>query len=184
MPAEAMMQGWEKRTPDEFRFVLKAPRQMTHIRKLSDCEEPLARFTQAAKGLRHKLGPLLFQLPPTFQRDVARLEAFLDKVPSDLRVALEFRHPSWFEPETYAALKRHDVALCVAEVEPGDDPPLVTTASFAYLRLRREDYTEADIAAWAAKLRTMPVEDAYVFFKHEVRAPALALAFNAHFRSQ
>src|SRR5688572_27384113 len=99
MPAEAMMQGWEKRTPDEFRFVLKAPRQMTHIRKLSDCEEPLARFTQAAKGLRHKLGPLLFQLPPTFQRDVARLEAFLDKVPSDLRVALEFRHPSWFEPE-------------------------------------------------------------------------------------
>jgi uncharacterized protein YecE (DUF72 family) len=182
MPGEALMRGWEARTPDSFRFVLKAPRQMTHIRKLNDCAEPLERFASVASILGHKLGPLLFQLPPTFQRDVPRLESFLEGVSPKLRLALEFRHPSWFDVSTYAALERRNVALCIAEVDKEESPPLLATTRFTYLRLRREDYTPEDIAAWAAKLRTLPVEEAYVFFKHEVKGPALAQSFNEHFK--
>lgn len=183
LPAPAMLRGYAERTPEHFRFVLKAPRQLTHIRKLADCEEPLSRFVEAALGLEQKLGPLLFQLPPTFRRDLPRLESFLDQIPSGVRVAFEFRHPSWFEESTYAALSSRNVALCIAEIEPGELPPLVTTASFSYLRLRREDYTPADIALWAERVRALAVDAAFVFFKHEVRAPALALAFNEHFRA-
>jgi uncharacterized protein YecE (DUF72 family) len=182
MPGEALMRGWEERTPDSFRFVLKAPRQMTHIRKLNDCAEPLERFSQVAATLGPKLGPLLFQLPPTFQRDVPRLEAFLEGVSPALRVALEFRHPSWFDDATYAALQRRNAALCIAEADKEETPPILATTSFTYLRLRREDYTPDDIAAWAAKLQTLPVEEAYVFFKHEVKGPALAQSFNEHFK--
>jgi uncharacterized protein YecE (DUF72 family) len=182
MPSEALMRGWEERTPDSFRFVLKAPRQMTHIRKLNDCAEPLDRFSQVAAALGHKLGPLLFQLPPTFQRDVPRLQSFLDGVSPALRVAFEFRHPSWFDDATYAALKSRNAALCIAEADKEETPPILATTSFTYLRLRREDYTPDEIAAWAAKLRTLSVEEAYVFFKHEVKGPALAQSFNEHFK--
>jgi uncharacterized protein YecE (DUF72 family) len=181
MPNEALIRGWNERTPESFRFVLKAPRQMTHIKKLADCADALARFTSVATTLGDKLGPLLFQLPPTFQRDVDRLAAFLRLLPKGIRAAFEFRHPSWFDESTYAALREHAAALCIAEVDD-QPPPLVATADFGYLRLRREDYTPDQIAAWAEALRKQPFREAYVFFKHEVRAPALALALSEHFR--
>jgi uncharacterized protein YecE (DUF72 family) len=181
MPNEALIKGWNERTPDSFRFVLKAPRQLTHIRKLADCADALARFLNVASTLGDKLGPLLFQLPPTFQRDVDRLQAFLQLLPRGVRAAFEFRHPTWFEESTYAALRAHGAALCIAEVD--DQPPaLVATADFGYLRLRREDYTPEQIAAWADVIRRQPFREAYVFFKHEIRAPALALALTEHFR--
>lgn len=181
MPSESLMRGWSERTPASFRFVLKAPRQMTHIRKLQDCADALARFIQVANVLGDKLGPLLFQLPPTFQRDVDRLASFLRLLPAGVRAAFEFRHPSWFEESTYATLREHGAALCIAEVDE-QRPPLVATADFGYLRLRREDYTPEQIANWAAALRSLAFREAYVFFKHEVRAPTLALALAEHFR--
>lgn len=182
MPAEALIKGWEARTPASFQFVLKAPRSMTHSRKLVDCAEPLARFVQVASSLGEKLGPLLFQLPPFFQKDIATLEAFLSLLPKGIRAAVEFRHPSWFEADTHAALRRHNAALCVADVDEDEAPPIVATADFGYLRLRRTDYTAEQIAAWAAALKAQPFGEAYVFFKHEVKAPELATAFNQHFR--
>lgn len=181
MPNESLMRGWNERTPESFRFVLKAPRQMTHIRKLQDCGDALARFIGVAGVLGDKLGPLLFQLPPTFQRDVDRLADFLRLLPRGVRAAFEFRHPSWFEEGTYAVLREHGAALCIAEVDD-QPPPLVATADFGYLRLRREDYTPEQIASWAAALRNLAFAEAYVFFKHELRAPTLALALAEHFR--
>jgi len=181
MPNEALLQGWNERTPSSFRFVLKAPRQLTHIKKLTDCEDALARFTAVARTLGEKLGPLLFQLPPTFRQDTERLLGFLRLLPSDVRAAFEFRHPSWFNEETYAALREHGAALCIAEVDE-QTPALVATANFGYLRLRREDYTPEQIAAWARAIEGQPFAEVYVFFKHEVRAPALALALSEHFR--
>jgi uncharacterized protein YecE (DUF72 family) len=182
MPGEALIQGWAARTPAGFRFALKAPRQMTHSRKLVDCEEPLARFVQVAQGLGDKLGVLLFQLPPNLQKDLPRLESFLERLPAPVRVAFEFRHPSWFDADVYSALRRRNVALCVADVDDQDAPAIVPTADFGYLRLRRENYTPEQTAAWASALRQQPFERAYVFFKHEVSAPPLALAFNAYFQ--
>ncbi len=181
MPGEALIKGWEERSPADFRFVLKAPRSMTHSRKLADCGEPLARFIKLASGLGGKLGPLLFQLPPFFQKDIERLQSFLALVPREVRAAVEFRHPSWFDEDTYSALRSHNAALCVADVDDEETPPVVPTANFGYLRLRRLDYTPDQIAAWAAQLKGQPFDEAYVFFKHEIKAPALATAFNAHF---
>ena len=183
MPNEALIQSCRERTPESFRFALKAPRQMTHSRKLANCEEPLARFVQVAAGLGDKLGVLLFQLPPTFQKDLASLESFLRLLPGSVRCAFEFRHPSWFDESTYSALRQHQAALCVADVDERDPPALVATANFTYLRLRRQDYTPAELATWATALAQQPFEQAFVFFKHEVRAPALALAFSEHFRA-
>jgi uncharacterized protein YecE (DUF72 family) len=177
MPNEALLKGWDERTPSSFRFVLKAPRQLTHIKKLADCEEALARFTGLARTLGEKLGPLLFQLPPTFRQDTERLLAFLRSLPSDVRAAFEFRHPSWFNEATYGALREHGAALCIAEVDE-QPPPLVATANFGYFRLRREDYTPEQVADWARTIAGQPFAEAYVFFKHEVRAPALALALS------
>jgi uncharacterized protein YecE (DUF72 family) len=184
MPGEALIQGWQARTPDSFRFSLKAPRQMTHSKKLADCEQPLARFVQVASGLGGKLGVLLFQLPPTFAQDLPRLEAFLELLPGSVRAAFEFRHPSWLEEATYAALRRRNVALCLADVDDQQPPSIVPTANFGYLRLRRENYSPEQIAAWATTLRQQPFDEAFVFFKHEVSAPPLALAFNEHFDSR
>jgi uncharacterized protein YecE (DUF72 family) len=181
MPGEALIKSCQERTPEGFRFVLKAPRQMTHSRKLSNCEEPLARFVQVAAGLGEKLGALLFQLPPTFQKDVACLESFLRLLPASVRAAFEFRHPSWFDESTYAALRQYKAALCVADIDEHDAPAIVATANFGYLRLRRQDYTPAELAVWAEALKQQPFEQAFVFFKHEVRAPSLALAFSEHF---
>ena len=183
MPAEPLIQGWETRSPADFRFVLKAPRSITHSRKLVDCAEPLARFIQVASRLGPKLGPFLFQLPPFYQKNLEQLEAFLSLLPEGVRAAFEFRHPSWFDDATFAALRRHNVALCTADVDDIDAPPIVPTANFGYLRLRRLDYTAAEIEGWAEQVHRQPFEEAFVFFKHEVKAPALATAFNAHFRA-
>jgi uncharacterized protein YecE (DUF72 family) len=94
-------------------------------------------------------------------------------VPPDRRVALEFRNASWFEDDVFEALRAHDAALCVAETDPddkdaGSEPvPLVRTASWGYLRLRRENYTDADLHAWADRIRSQNWSEAYAFFKHE-----------------
>jgi uncharacterized protein YecE (DUF72 family) len=184
MPAEALVQGWEDKSPASFRFVLKAPRSMTHSRKLVDCAEPLARFASVASKLGAKLGPMLFQLPPFFKQDTERLGAFLGSLPKGVRAAFEFRHPSWFDETTFTVLRRHDTALCTADVDDAEAPPIVPTANFGYLRLRRLDYTPAQLAGWAEQVRRQPFEETYVFFKHEVKAPALAAAFNAHFPSE
>jgi uncharacterized protein YecE (DUF72 family) len=135
--------------------------------------ELLEYLFKTAATLGPKLGPFLFQLPPHLKKDTDRLRTFLELVPEDRRVALEFRNASWFEDDVYEALRAHDAALCVAETEPDDKEasseavPLVATASWGYLRLRRENYTDADLEAWAARIHSQGWSEAYAFFKHE-----------------
>jgi uncharacterized protein YecE (DUF72 family) len=178
MPNAALVKGWSERVPDSFRFVLKAPRSITHIRKLNDCAEPLKQFTEVASGLGDKLGPLLFQLPPQFRKDLPRLEGFLALLPPSVRAAFEFRHASWADPDVYAALRASNVALCPSDVDDAPPPELIPTASFAYLRLRRSDYSDTEIRDWAGRIRAQAPEEVYVFMKHELRAPELAAKLN------
>ena len=152
------------------------------MQRLKDVGELVEYLFTTAGALGPKLGPFLFQLPPHLKKDVDRLRTFLDLVPPDRRIALEFRHASWFDDDVFEALRAHDAALCVAETEPDDkeaskEAPLVATASWGYLRLRRENYSDADLEAWAGRIDSQGWSEAYVFFKHEDdgTAPTFAL---------
>jgi uncharacterized protein YecE (DUF72 family) len=174
LPTREQLQGWLEVTPPGFRFSFKAPQRITHFQRLRESRAAVAEFVAALKPVRAagKLGPLLFQLPPNFVADNARLEAFL-KVPAlvrdrGLQVAFEFRHASWFTEATYDILRRSNRALCVAD---GDElkTPDVATADFRCYRLRRSGgYPAAKLRAFAGKFQELgKTSDTYVYFKHE-----------------
>lgn len=176
LPTPALLTGWARQTPPTFRFALKAPQRITHQLRLRDAGETTARFLKLAGTLGQKLGVVLFQLPPYLRFDPERLALFCAELPPGVRAAVEFRDPGWFNDETYAILSRHRVALCVADAETLGTPP-VPTAPFGYLRLRRADYTDADLDVWAARVHDTPGwKRVFVYFKHEEegRGPELA----------
>ena len=167
IPSEPLLAGWSAGTPDRFFFTLKAPRRITHDAKLQRCEDLTRAFCRTARTLGDKLGVLLFQLPPTFKKDLDVLRRFLELLPEDTRSAFEFRHPSWHEAAVFDELRARKVALCVADSEKMSTP-VETTADYAYFRLRDEGYQPADIDKWAATIAALPgVSDAFVYFKHE-----------------
>lgn len=167
IPTPALLEGWAKGTPEDFTFTLKAPRRITHDAKLQRCEELTQVFCKTATTLGSKLGVLLFQLPPTFKRDDAVFGQFLDLIPEGTRAAFEFRHASWHDDAVFEALRRRNLALCVADSEKMSTPVLAT-ADYAYFRLRDEGYQPADIGQWATTISGLNgVAAAYVYFKHE-----------------
>jgi uncharacterized protein YecE (DUF72 family) len=141
---------------------------MTHDKKLRDCADLVQFFCATANTLGPRLGALLFQLPPTFKKDLAALNAFLATLPPRAPAAFEFRHPSWLDDEVFAALRGHNAALCVADSERMSTP-VVTTADFSYFRLRDEGYGAADIARWSRVVAEQAgaARDVFVYFKHE-----------------
>jgi uncharacterized protein YecE (DUF72 family) len=179
MPAPSVLESWALQVPESFRFVLKAPQAITHFKRLKDVGEPTERFLQVASVLKQRLGPLLFQLPPNFKKDLPRLEAFLDLIPAGTHAALEFRHDSWFDDEVFTRLRKKSCALCVADAEELPSPDLVNTARWGMLRLRRENYSKQQLAEWVDKARSQQWDEAYVFFKHEDSgtAPKFATRF-------
>jgi len=119
---------------------------------------------------------VLFQLPPNLKKDLPRLTAFLALLPDDHHAVFEFRSDTWFDDDVYAALKGAGAALCLSEREDDAPPPLVETAPFGYVRLRLETYSDADLAAWAARLAATGWTTIHAYFMHEPTAPAYALA--------
>lgn len=181
MPVASVLEAWAQAVPEDFRFVLKAPQRITHVQRLKDAGEALAHLVEVAGALQARLGPLLFQLPPNLRKDLPRLADFLALLPRDGQAAFEFRHPSWFDDEVFQLLREHGAALCIAEAEGDLEVPLVATADWGYLRLRRPDYGDAELAAWAHRLRQQAWREAFVFFKHEdeAKGPRLAERFLA-----
>jgi uncharacterized protein YecE (DUF72 family) len=170
MPTPKLIAGWRTQVPPGFRFTLKAPKRITHDRRLRATEvaEPLQGFVTAAAELGPQLAALLFQLPPNFKKDLAVLNDFLSLLPPKTTAAFEFRHESWLDDTVYDALRARNIALCIADSETRETP-LVSTASYAYLRLRDEGYGDADIAQWTQTARTLGerASDVFVYFKHE-----------------
>ena len=177
MPTSKVLGGWAAATPDPFLFTLKASKRITHIKKLRDCEAELEGFCALAGELGPKLGAILFQLPPTFKKDLAVLDAFLARMPRGARPAFEFRHASWHAPDVNACLSSHGAALCVADSDKMSTPVAVT-APFAYFRLRDEGYQDADLARWAGTIRqaTAGCQAVFVYFKHEEQGIGPAFA--------
>ena len=168
IPAAKTIENWNKLTPDNFKFALKAPQKITHWSKLRECADTMRYFHDVTSGLGSKLGPVLFQLPPTFKKDVLVLADFVNSLPSGARAAFEFRHDSWFGDDVWEVLKSRNVALCIAETEDLATPQILT-ADYGYLRLRREDYIPADVERWTGFVREHEKDwsDAFVYFKHE-----------------
>jgi uncharacterized protein YecE (DUF72 family) len=176
MPTPSMVRAWALATPPSFVFTLKAPKRITHDRRLNDVADPVALYLEAAAALGPKRGPVFFQLPPTFKKQTERLRDLLALVPPGTRCAFEFRHSSWFADDVYDTLRAHDAALCIADTEAGATPHVVT-GSWGYLRLRDVDYDDAQLAAWGRTVQRPEWKDTYVYFKHEETAsgPRLAL---------
>jgi uncharacterized protein YecE (DUF72 family) len=167
LPKESVLKSWAEQVPAEFRFVLKAPRKITHVKRLKDAGDETEYLFRVAKALGPTAGAVLFQLPPHLRKDPERLKNFLALLPLDHPVAFEFRHPSWFDDEVYELLRQRHCALCAAETDQTGAVNLVGTANWGYLRLRRSDYKRADLVSWKERICSQPWDHAYVFFKHE-----------------
>jgi len=181
MPTERALATWGAQVPPGFRFALKLHQRLSHVQMLREGEAALHRFLDAAHRLAAagQLGPLLLQLPPSLRADLPRLDAFLALVPPPFRLALEVRHPSWHGEDTYALLRRHRVALCLAETDDAATP-LVVTTDFVYVRLRREGYDAETLGVWRERLTGWVSAglDVFAYVKHDEagRAPACAEA--------
>ena len=183
MPNEKLLLDWAERVPADFKFVLKASRQITHIKRLKETQ-PVEYFLEKSTVLGARRGPLLFQLPPNMKKDLERLQAFLPLLPADARAAFEFRHASWFEDDVFEALRARNAALCIAHTEEEEgavQTPFVATADWGYLRLRKVGYGPGELEEWAARIRQPAWGDVFAFFKHEDEGtgPKLAKQFEA-----
>ena len=180
MPKESVLLQWVQQVPDGFRFVLKMSNRITHRKVFDEEPDSTAYFIRTSSVLGGKLGPTLVQLPPYSQKDLARLRKFLDQFPPRWRVAMEFRHQSWFVAEVFEFLKERGVCLVHVDAEESKvDTKLVPTAAWGYLRLRGQDYSRDELKAWVGAVEAQGWEDAFVFFKHEDEAlgPAMGQQF-------
>ena len=175
MPNAATIQSWRSQVTDSFRFAIKVPRRISHLKRLRDCGAELAALQTALAGLGPALGSLLVQLPPHARCDEPALAAFLRELPGGWRVAFEFRNDSWHVPRVFETLGSRNAALVQSESdETFEVKPW--TADWAYLRLRRVDYSTADLERWLERIDAAGVAEAHVFFKHEDGATGPKLA--------
>jgi uncharacterized protein YecE (DUF72 family) len=169
MPSESILARWAEEVPENFTFTLKAPRRITHEKRLREAASDVTEFLRRAAALGNKLGVLLFQLPPFLKKDVARLRDFLGTLPSDSRVAFEFRNASWHDEEVYETLRSGNAMPCVTDTDEGDTP-FVATSDCGYVRLRRTHYDDDGLRAWVERIAAQRLARTYVYFMHEDEA--------------
>ena len=180
LPSETAVVTWRDSSPANFTFAVKVSRFITHVKRLKNSAEAVAKFTDRAKLLKEKLGPLLYQLPPSMPRDDAVLVSFLSALPRGLRHVFEFRHPSWLVEPVFEILRRFDAGLCVFDM-PTLRAPLVTTTDIAYFRfhgrgeLYAGSYSDDDLIDWAEKIAglTTKLETVYIYFNNDIGGYAL-----------
>jgi uncharacterized protein YecE (DUF72 family) len=167
LPQQSMLENWKEQVPANFRFSLKASQRITHFKRLKDVADETKYLLDTASVLEDRLGVVLFQLPPNMKKDLARLETFLNCLPEGTRAAFEFRHQTWFEDDVLELLSNRNRALCISDT---DDLPVThidRTADWGYLRLRRVEYSEANLKEWFKRVIDQKWKEAFVFFKHE-----------------
>ncbi len=167
LPKREQLATWAGQVPANFRFAVKASQKISHMKRLKNAGEETDYLMDAVGEMGEKLGVVFFQLPPNFKQDLERLGAFLETLPEKIPVAFEFRHSTWFEEPVFSLLREHNAALCLADAEDDLEVPLVSTADWGYLRLRRPDYTTAELQEWRKWVAGQKWNNAFVFFKHE-----------------
>lgn len=180
LPEASTFTQWAARTPEDFVVGVKASRYLTHIKRLKDPEEPVNRFMERATHLGRKLGPVLLQLPPSLGADFAALEDTLSRFPSDVRIAVEFRHDSWFNDKTYELLSARNAAFCLAD-SPRRTTPVLRTADWGYVRFHEGRanphpcYGRGALETWASRLGELWADgdDVYAFFNNDPRGCAV-----------
>jgi uncharacterized protein YecE (DUF72 family) len=176
LPKEETFERWKAETPNGFRFAVKASRFITHIRRLTDCREPVNLFWSRATHLGDKLGPVLFQLPPNLGVEAGRVREFLALLPRAMRPAFEFRHASWQTDEVLELLDGAGAAWVLAD-RPGWRVPLVLTGGWSYVRFHQgrathPGYTRRKLQTWADRIAGLDAKDVFVFFNNDQFAAA------------
>jgi uncharacterized protein YecE (DUF72 family) len=180
MPKEGILTSWAEQVPKDFLFALKAPQVITHLKRLRNVAGEIEYLFRTLSFLDRKLGPVLFQFPASFHADRPALKNFLDLIP-DMSSAFEFRSPSWLDLEILNHLRDKGCSLCTADTDENPVNEIISTAPWGYLRLRRSDYTDADLSHWMEKVLAQKWKKAFVFFKHEegAKGPEMAMRFRA-----
>jgi uncharacterized protein YecE (DUF72 family) len=187
LPKKTSLESWRDSTPAGFCFAAKGSRFLTHMKKLKDPEQGLNRFLDAIEVLEHKLGPILFQLPPNWELDLERLANFVSFLPREHRYAFEFRNASWSVPETYDLLTRHNIAYCIFHLA-GIHSPIQVTADFTYVRLHgpggkyQGSYSDTDLREWASRIRKWrrELKTIYIYFDNDQSGYAAQNALTLH----
>ncbi len=176
MPKESVLKSWAEQVPDDFVFALKAPQVITHIKQLRNVFEETEYLFRSLSTLERKRGPILFQFPKSFRANVPVLEDFLPLIPGDAACAFDFRSLTWLNTGTPDLLRQKGCSWCVEDTDENPVQEIISTASWGYLRLRRSDYTDANLSQWVQSILSQKWERAFVFFKHEDEAKGAELA--------
>jgi uncharacterized protein YecE (DUF72 family) len=180
MPKESVLTSWAEQVPGEFVFALKAPQVITHLKRLRNVFEETEYLFRTLSVLDRRLGPVLFQFPKSFRADRPALQDFLGLIPGNRACAFEFRSPSWLDDEILGLLRETGSSLCIADTDENPGNQIIRTAPWGYLRLRRSDYTDAELSQWLERILSQKWERAFVFFKHEdddAKGPEMAVRF-------
>ena len=180
LPLASTFEGWREKAPPGFRYALKVNRFITHMKKLLDCEAEVDRFIALARPLQDKLGPLLYQLPPSLHRDLPRLDTFLGRLPGDLMHVVEFRHASWYDEEVFALLDRHNVGFVVHDLR-GLISPRWASGNLAYVRFHGMSgryhglYGKEVLSRWADWCRDQrdAGRNVWCYFNNDIHGHAL-----------
>jgi uncharacterized protein YecE (DUF72 family) len=167
LPQKSVLENWKEQVPAGFKFSVKASQRITHFKRLKETEEETRYLLDTAAALGDRLGPVLFQLPPNMKKDLPRLESFLACLPNEARATFEFRHPTWLDDDVLELLSRKNHALCISDTDDLPVSHIDKTADWGYLRLRRVNYSEENLAEWFKRVEDQNWNDAFVFFKHE-----------------
>jgi uncharacterized protein YecE (DUF72 family) len=179
MPQPNAVESWRAQVPKNFRFSVKAPQSITLYRRLKDAGWQTKQMLKTVSVLEDRLGAVLFRMPEDMKKDLARLESFLKELPADTPAAFEFRHATWFDEEVVQLLRSYNRVLVISDTDEMPTSDIVKTADWGYVRLRRVQYSAADLKAWAKQIKAQKWKTAYVFFKHddEGTGPKLAAQF-------
>jgi uncharacterized protein YecE (DUF72 family) len=175
MPTEAVLLSWAEQVPGDFVFAIKAPQVITHLKRLRDVDEETGYLFRTLSVLDRKLGPVLFQFPGSFHADLSALKAFLDLIP-EVPCAFDFRGLSWLDDKIPDILRKKGCGLCIEDTDEHPANTIISTAAWGYLRLRRSDYTDADLEQWMERVLSQKWKSAFVFFKHEEEAKGAEMA--------